>query len=330
MNSKQLIKTNVEFTNTKSMDYEQWLEFRLDGLGCSDMGTVMNLNKWESPVELFHKKLGLIPQKVKDNPAMFWGRRLEDQVAIAWQYWEWKDENKEEGFYIENAEQEKVIRKCVNINYYMRHPEHKWLFGSPDRLIVDGPGILEIKTISGFSADQYESGVPDSYIIQIQAYMLLTGLQFAEMAILKDGRDLQVIRFERNETIIQSIIEWGTMFWELIEQAKEMLTEGASIDDLHDIEPDYGRDTDAYHHYQKSRYDSIDVECYADEEMEVAFDDYIKYKAEEKSMGHKKRDAEILIKDFMKSSEKLVVSDKKYITWKANKNGSRVFRVTNK
>ena len=331
MDARELVNNDVIFTDTSIMTHDQWLEHRLSGIGCSEFGTIMGLNQWESPVELFHKKLGLIPQKIKDNPALYWGRSLEANVAEAWEYWSWENDQWEKGGYIENVDAGEKIRECTEIHYYMQSKEHEWLFGSPDRIIVDEePGILEIKTISGFSSDQYEGGIPPSYIAQIQAYMLLMGYEYAEMCILKDGRDMSVVRFERNETIIESIIEHGNMFWDLVLQGREILQEG-DAQDLVNIEPQWGKQTDAYHDYQKSRYDVVaGTEVIADDDSEKAFFDYLKAKSEETHFKHAKRDAEIVMKDYMGEAEKLTISDTQYVTWKADKNDVRRFKVTNK
>ncbi len=47
----------------KDSNYDEWLAFRQNGLGASDIGTLMGLNPYKSKIELFYQKVGVIPIK---------------------------------------------------------------------------------------------------------------------------------------------------------------------------------------------------------------------------------------------------------------------------
>ena len=59
---------------------EEWLKYRESGIGSSEVATIVGLNPWESPYQLWRRKLGLDPAK-QENFAMKAGHYLEDAVA---------------------------------------------------------------------------------------------------------------------------------------------------------------------------------------------------------------------------------------------------------
>ena len=71
------MKTKI---STIGMSREDWLEHRRQSIGGSDAATIVGLNPYSSPYELWADKLGRIPPK-EDNEAMRQGRDLEDYVA---------------------------------------------------------------------------------------------------------------------------------------------------------------------------------------------------------------------------------------------------------
>lgn len=69
---------------------------------------------------------------------------------------------------------------------FARHPEYEFLLGHPDRLIFDpkrpekGVGILEVKCPGENAFAEYvRDGLPVNYLLQVQHYMLITGLKWA-------------------------------------------------------------------------------------------------------------------------------------------------------
>lgn len=56
---KQLLETHKTHVFTKNMTSEQWLLARRNGIGGSDAGAVMGLNKWASPLTVYLDKKGL-------------------------------------------------------------------------------------------------------------------------------------------------------------------------------------------------------------------------------------------------------------------------------
>lgn len=64
----------------KYKNREEWLKNRSKGIGASEAGTVLGLNPFETPYQLWRRKKGMDPPK-QENFAMVAGHILEDAVA---------------------------------------------------------------------------------------------------------------------------------------------------------------------------------------------------------------------------------------------------------
>lgn len=102
------------------------------------------------------------------------------------------------------------------------HPEFKFIRGHPDRFLMDpdsGSGfepvaLLEAKT-TRLKADWGEEGtdsIPDFILIQINTYLELTGLSVAWIPA-DVAYELRLYKAERNQDVIDAILENGARFW---------------------------------------------------------------------------------------------------------------------
>ena len=177
------------------MNHQEWLDARRKGIGGSDAGAILGVNKYKTPLDVYLDKTGQAPE-IEDNDAMYWGRALEDIVAY------------------EYAKQ--TGKKVRRNNSILVHPEHKFMLANLDREIVGEPGILEIKTAA--RADDWgEPGsdeVPESYLAQVMHYMAVTGAQFADIAVLIAGRKFQTYTIQRDDQLIEHMIDVERDFWE--------------------------------------------------------------------------------------------------------------------
>jgi len=85
-----------------------------------------------------------------------------------------------------------------------------------------GWGIYEGKTMGGHYSDKYETGFPIKYYFQIQAYMMGTGAQYGEIAVLVDGRDLLVYPIEKSDKVQEEIAFKGEKFAEAIVEGRKV------------------------------------------------------------------------------------------------------------
>ena len=214
----------LQFIPTHQMTQDDWLSYRYTGIGASEVGTIMGLDEYKSSIELYYDKIGMTPRYNFENLSMFLGKEQEEFIAKMWQYWDGTVEGM-----IRNYRNGNIIRRCFKVNAYVRNPDYPWLFVSLDRKICKhsgkGNGSLEIKTMSGYVADKWESGIPPKHTVQLQTQMLVCRFMYGELAIMEDNRNFEVIPFTRIQNICDGIVEWTRSFWERVEKGTKLVNQ---------------------------------------------------------------------------------------------------------
>lgn len=188
-------KTMHILTSIKDMDRTQWLLTRRQGIGGSDAGIIMGLNKYKTAFELWLDKTGQILPDESAGEAAYWGNQMEEVVA--------KEFEKRTG---------KKVRRS---NMMYQHPEHDFMLANVDRFIVGEDALLECKTASAYLAKEWESDeVPATYLVQIQHYLAVTGKSKAYVAVLIGGNKFIWKEIDRDEELINQIIAFELDFWE--------------------------------------------------------------------------------------------------------------------
>jgi putative phage-type endonuclease len=210
-----------------------WLDFRLNGIGGSEVAAILGLNPYSSSHKLFYQKLQEVDYD-PENVHMFWGKEHEDKIAEIWEFHDPANPAFENT--MQNRRENKTVRKCRRVNAYIINPEFPNLFASVDRLINKGDnekeGILECKTISAYAAKIWDVGIPPMYIAQLQFYLLVCELEYGELATLKDGKYFEVLPFERNEQFFNLIKEASAEFWDRVTRARILKQEGKPYEQL--------------------------------------------------------------------------------------------------
>lgn len=67
--------------STLDMTRTEWLMDRQKGIGGSDVATILGLNKWKAPYQLWLEKTGQIEIEESDSEPAYWGNVLEEVVA---------------------------------------------------------------------------------------------------------------------------------------------------------------------------------------------------------------------------------------------------------
>ena len=160
------------------------VEERREGIGGSDVGSIMGANPYCSPIEVFKQKVGDSPPP-EMNYAMEWGSRLED--VIGGKYAE------------ENNLQFDIGRDCVDLDndelgevpsgkngilfkpYTLRSDKHAWAYAHPDFLVKNHKGEIsgiEIKTVGEGIYRKYwaEDSIPPYQYYQVVWYSMITGI----------------------------------------------------------------------------------------------------------------------------------------------------------
>lgn len=183
----------IILARTKDMPREKWLQIRRQGIGGSDAGSICGLNPYSSPIAVYQDKVSEETEDF-DNEAMRQGRDFENYVA---------------GRFMEAAG--KKVRRA-NVIYQSR--EHPFMLANVDRMLVGENAGLECKTASAYSADKWKDGhIPESYQIQCHHYMAVTGAEAWYIAALILGREFIWHRIERDEELIQNLIQIESDFW---------------------------------------------------------------------------------------------------------------------
>ena len=184
----------LQLVSTANLSREQWLEERRKGIGGSDAAAVAGLSPWKSPVEVWLEKTGQVEPE-EPGEAAYWGTVLEDVVA--------QEFSKRTGF--------RVRRR----NAILKHPQYEWMIANVDRMLVGSSEGLECKTTSASQAKEWEGDeIPAQYIVQVQHYMAVTGAKAWWLAVLIGGQKFIHKRIERDDELIQQLIEIEKDFWE--------------------------------------------------------------------------------------------------------------------
>lgn len=313
---------------------DAWKEYRFPCVGASEISAIVGLNPYKSAIELFYEKVGIKPDYIPENEAMFWGKEGEAMIADIWQYW---DGNK--FTYIENFRNEQIQRKCRRINYYVQNKKFPWLFVSIDRIMNKGTanneGVLECKEISGYAANMWETGIPPMYVAQHQTQLLVSELFFGELAIRKDGRYFDVYPFDRSEEIQAKMLSESMKFFGLVKSAIEqfLLAEYApdensklhhmALVDNYSPEPDGSL---SYRDYLADRYKDEGYEIIGGPiELELARD-YKYFGKQIKGLEALQMERSNKIKAVMKDASGISFGTNGRCTWKQGKT-SRTFQV---
>jgi putative phage-type endonuclease len=180
---------------TKEMTRTEWLQARSKGIGGSDAGIILGLNKYRTKFELWLEKTGQVEPVELDNEAIYWGNEMEDVVAKEFE--------------------KRTEKKVRRVNYMFSHPEHHFIKANLDRVVVGESALLECKTASAFLAKEWEGEeVPDTYLIQVQHYLGVTGKEVAYIAVLVGGNKFIWKEIKRDEELISIIFEAEKHFWE--------------------------------------------------------------------------------------------------------------------
>lgn len=168
-----------------------WLEARRTGLGGSDIAAAMNLSVWMTRYELWLDKMGELPPRPLTEP-MRWGNLMEPLVL--------HDFARQTGYRLHRPPM-------------MRSERYPWLIANVDGIAeARGPAaparIVEAK-VSRTTWDE----PPTQYLLQVQAYMIVTGLRIADIAVLFGGSELQIFTIPADDELQQMIIEETGEFW---------------------------------------------------------------------------------------------------------------------
>lgn len=273
---------NNNFINTKDMSNKEWLAHRQTGIGGSDVGVILGVNKWKSPIQLYFEKIGEVKDSVLDNEYIYWGNVLEDIVA--------QEFSKRTG------------KKVRRVNKMFRHPKYDFMIANIDRSVVGEDALLECKTTSEYNKDKWQDEeIPSSYLAQVQHYLAVTGYKKGYIAVLIGGNRFVWKEIERDEDLINLIIDKEKEFWERYILGEEL--------------PDMDG-SNATTEFLKHKYlESLDSEKILNNDIETTIEALNAVKEEEKEIKTLKQKYENKIKATLGNEERGMSKNFK-VSWK--------------
>lgn len=176
-------------------DNSEWLAIRNNGIGGSDIGSIMGVNSYKTPFEVWAEKTGQVkPKDLTEQIPIMIGNELEEMVARLFE--------KETGF---------KVRKD-NKTYF--HKKHSFLLANIDRQIIGQKAILECKTTSVYNRKQWiDDEIPASYLLQVQHYLDVLDYEIGYIAVLIGNTEFIYKKIERDDDLIKLIHERVVPFW---------------------------------------------------------------------------------------------------------------------
>jgi putative phage-type endonuclease len=170
-------------------------------IGGSDIGAILGLSRFRSPLEVWMEKTGKETKKLDSLPLRF-GSFAEEFVASEYA--------RATGF------------KLIHDESIHIHPEHAFMSAHMDRFVLDGGAssptrILECKTAHPFSSGDWgEIGsdeVPMSYLCQCIWYMAITNINQVDLAVLFGNSDFRIYQIARDAELETVILQKARHFW---------------------------------------------------------------------------------------------------------------------
>ena len=169
----------------------EWHQLRNEPgvIGGSDIAACASLSSWTSPITLWAKKTGQIPDEVTPNMSMKLGTILEEPILQLF-----ADENPE---------------LTIMTTGTWANKTYPWMRANPDGLYLDANGewgIVEVK----FSRD-YWTAVPQGYRAQVLWYMKVFGIKQAKLVALA-GSSYQEYDIEWDQFEADTLFEAALRF----------------------------------------------------------------------------------------------------------------------
>jgi len=320
---------------TANLTETEWQQMRkrfvLSGMvGGSDASTLLGLNPYKSEINMFYQAVSLVDVPHKMNAAMLHGKQLEDYVAKCWQYWDGTEEG-----WVSNTQANNKIKRYRRVKSILVNDRYPSLFANLDGKIVlhpdkgTEPGILEIKTISGYSADMWESKIPPSYYVQLQHYLLVTGYKWGEIMYLRDGRELGCVTFEEDKELQMLLNTKAEAYQTRVLQTLQELSMNSELDENEKLQiaSQYEPNADATKAFdsfisEKHKKRQDDVTVWATDEVTATVIRYNELSSAVKQMEAVKQLAQNQVKQFMEKNGAtvMVLPNNGKVTWRGKFN----------
>lgn len=184
-----------------------WHERRRQGIGASEVATVLGRHPFDSPWALWARKVGLAPAQLEpeqltgDLDAARFGRDLE---ALGARYFA-----------------ERTGLEIAGEQMALQHPTHPWARCTVDGLvfeagageyIADALGVLELK----YTGQPRPAEVPEHHRLQVQWQLYVSGLGRGWLATIRTafGRpSFELVEIERDDAELADVVAEVERWW---------------------------------------------------------------------------------------------------------------------
>ena len=118
------------------MNKLEWLKERQAGIGGSDVGAILGVNKYKTAFQVYIEKTETISEVKEQSEAAYWGDQFEDIVA--------KEFEKRTG------------KKVRRDRKHYKNSEYPFMVANIDRKVVGENAILECKTANQYLASEWK------------------------------------------------------------------------------------------------------------------------------------------------------------------------------
>jgi len=187
-------------------DRKAWLALRQTGIGGSDIGALLGMNRYMSPYQLWLDKRGdLSDRRMSERleRAALWGHLHEPLIAEQFR--------------------DRYGLKTRRIGL-IRHETDAWRLANLDYQVSgcpDGPCLLEIKNRSAYKAGEWgpsdsDDGVPDNEALQTHWYLGVTGYRHAHVGVLLNGNDDRYYRIGYDPQLVADVVAMAAVLWQRV------------------------------------------------------------------------------------------------------------------
>lgn len=274
-------------------DRAEWLEHRKGGIGSSEVASVLGLNPYETPYQLWRRKTGQEPPK-EETFAMKAGHYLEEAVVRFWSDATGREVIKSSaGDWLYVNDEKPFIRVSPDRTY--------WLPGMPKN--NQNKGIFEAKTTQ---KDIDPNDIPKHWFVQLQYQLGGAELSQGSLGWLCSGRSFDY----KDITFVPDFYGWA------IEEVEKFWTDHI----LGGREPDATSVADIVTKYARHTDGKI-VEV--GEEILAAYSELKSVRAEIDVLERRKEELEERIKMGFGDAEAISYGGQTLATWKAAKESEK-------
>ena len=187
----------------------------------------------------------------------------------------------------------------------LKHSEYDFMLANVDGIVNDNEGkkcIFEAKTASAYKLDQWkDDGIPEEYMLQIQHYMAVLDYERTYIAVLIGGNTFKYKVVDRDNELIDMIIEIEKNFWNCV---------------VNDIQPNIDG-SESCSNLLNSLYPEAKKDCsiILQSKAEELINEYNLNKKQEKFYSEKKEECVNKIKAIMEDNEVGAINNS-IVTWK--------------